>query len=150
MFLGYWHDDEATRDKFRGNYLITGDLGVEDEAGFFRFVGRTDDLITSAGYRVGPGPIEDCILRHPAVQFAAVVGVPDDMRTEIVKAFVVLKEGYQPDDELTASIQTLVKTRLAAHEYPRAVCYVKSLPMTATGKIVRRALREHDGSQKSW
>jgi acetyl-CoA synthetase len=141
MFLGYWQNAAATKDKLRGSFLITGDLGFQEEEGFIRFLGRNDDVITTAGYRVGPGPIEDCILGHPAVQLAAVVGVPDPERTEIVKAFVVLKEGFEPDEQLTESIQSLVRTRLGAHEYPRAVCYVDALPMTATGKIVRRELR---------
>jgi acetyl-CoA synthetase len=112
-----------------------------DADGFIRFVGRNDDVITSAGYRIGPGPIEDCLLGHPAVRMAAVVGVPDATRTEIVKAFIVLNAGYEPSDTLVSEIQDHVRTRLAAHEYPRAVAFVDSLPMTATGKIVRRDLR---------
>jgi acetyl-CoA synthetase len=142
MFLGYWRNEEATREKFAGDYLLTGDLGVLDEDGFFRFVGRNDDVITSAGYRIGPGPIEDCLLGHPAVRLAAVVGVPDPTRTEIVKAFIVLNPGFAPSPALEREIQEHVKTRLAAHEYPRAVAFVTNLPMTATGKIIRRALRE--------
>jgi acetyl-CoA synthetase len=141
MFLGYWHNAEATREKFAGEYLVTGDIGVMDGDGFVRFVGRNDDVITSAGYRIGPGPIEDCLLGHPAVRMAAVVGVPDATRTEIVKAFIVLNAGFAPGDALVREIQEHVKTRLAAHEYPRAVAFVDSLPMTATGKIVRRELR---------
>ena len=142
MFLGYWRNDEATREKFAGDYLLTGDVGIQDEDGFFRFVGRNDDVITSAGYRIGPGPIEDCLLGHPAVRLAAVVGMPDPTRTEIVKAFIVLNPGFAPSPALEREIQEHVKTRLAAHEYPRAVAFVTSLPMTATGKIIRRALRE--------
>jgi len=142
MFLGYWNNPVATEDKYRRDFLITGDLGVEEDDGFVRFIGRNDDIITSAGYRIGPGPIEDCLLQHPAVQLAAVVGVPDPVRTEIVKAFVVLKQGFRPGPELTKSIQDIVRTRLGAHEYPRAVSYVDALPMTATGKIIRRELRE--------
>ncbi|WP_116141432.1 acyl-CoA synthetase [Trinickia diaoshuihuensis] len=141
MFLGYWRNLEATREKFAGDYLVTGDIGVMDADGFIRFVGRNDDVITSAGYRIGPGPIEDCLLGHPAVRMAAVVGVPDATRTEIVKAFIVLNAGYEPSDTLVSEIQDHVRTRLAAHEYPRAVAFVDSLPMTATGKIVRRDLR---------
>ncbi|RDU97432.1 acyl-CoA synthetase [Trinickia dinghuensis] len=141
MFLGYWRNPEATREKFAGDYLVTGDVGVMDEEGFIRFVGRNDDVITSAGYRIGPGPIEDCLLGHPAVRMAAVVGVPDATRTEIVKAFIVLNTGFAPSDALVREIQEHVRTRLAAHEYPRAVAFVESLPMTATGKIVRRDLR---------
>ncbi|KAA0074862.1 AMP-dependent synthetase [Paraburkholderia sp. T12-10] len=141
MFLGYWRNPEATREKFAGDYLVTGDVGVMDADGFIRFVGRNDDVITSAGYRIGPGPIEDCLLGHPAVRMAAVVGVPDATRTEIVKAFIVLNEGFAPGDALVREIQEHVRTRLAAHEYPRAIAFVDSLPMTATGKIVRRELR---------
>ncbi|TKC80377.1 AMP-dependent synthetase [Trinickia terrae] len=141
MFLGYWRNPEATREKFAGDYLVTGDVGVMDEDGFVRFVGRNDDVITSAGYRIGPGPIEDCLLGHPAVRMAAVVGMPDATRTEIVKAFIVLNPGFEPGDALVREIQTHVKTRLAAHEYPRKIAFVDSLPMTATGKIIRRELR---------
>jgi acetyl-CoA synthetase len=142
MFLGYWRNPEATREKFAGEYLVTGDIGVMDADGFIRFVGRNDDVITSAGYRIGPGPIEDCLLGHPAVRMAAVIGIPDATRTEIVKAFIVLNEGFAPGDALVREIQEHVRTRLAAHEYPRAIAFVDSLPMTATGKIVRRELRE--------
>ncbi|MGN6085042.1 acyl-CoA synthetase [Trinickia sp.] len=141
MFLDYWRNPEATREKFAGAYLVTGDIGVMDTDGFIRFVGRNDDVITSAGYRIGPGPIEDCLLGHPAVRMAAVVGVPDATRTEIVKAFIVLNAGFEPSDALVRDIQDHVRTRLAAHEYPRAVAFVDQLPMTATGKIVRRELR---------
>lgn len=142
MFLEYWRNPAATRDKFAGDYLLTGDTGLIDADGFVRFVGRDDDVITSAGYRIGPGPIEDCLLTHPAVRMAAVVGVPDPTRTEIVKAFVVLNPGHAGDDALVQALQAHVRTRLAAHEYPRAIAFVDSLPMTATGKIVRRALRD--------
>jgi len=142
MFLRYWDAPEATEGKFRGDWLITGDMGVRQEDGFFRFVGRDDDVITSAGYRIGPGEIEDCLLGHPAVEMAGVVGVPDATRTEIVKAFIVLADGFEPCDELTLDIQRHVKVRLAAHEYPREIEFVPSLPMTTTGKIIRRALRE--------
>ncbi|QOH34002.1 hypothetical protein C7S14_4371 [Burkholderia cepacia] len=142
MFLEYWRNADATRDKFAGDYLLTGDTGMIDADGFVRFVGRDDDVITSAGYRIGPGPIEDCLLTHPAVRMAAVVGVPDATRTEIVKAFVVLNPGHAGDEALVQALQAHVRTRLAAHEYPRAIAFVDSLPMTATGKIVRRALRD--------
>ncbi|TAL57002.1 acyl-CoA synthetase [Pandoraea sp.] len=149
MFLGYWGNPDATRAKYAGDYLITGDLGVEDVDGFVRFIGRNDDVITSAGYRIGPGPIEDCLLGHPAVRMAAVIGVPDRERTEIVKAFVVLNADYKPSDALVKEIQTHVKTRLAAHEYPREVSFVDALPMTTTGKIIRKALREVAGGEKT-
>ncbi|HEY2021322.1 acyl-CoA synthetase [Paraburkholderia sp.] len=142
MFLGYWHNEAATREKFRGRFLLTGDLGARDTDGFIRFVGRGDDVITSAGYRIGPASIEDSLLRHPAVAMAAVIGAPDRERTEIVMAFVVLKEGFAGDDALVREIQQHVKTRVAAHEYPREIRFVESLPMTATGKVIRKALRE--------
>ena len=113
-----------------------------DEEGYLRFQGRDDDVITSGGYRIGPGEVEDCLLKHPAVAMAAVVGVPDPLRTERVKAFVVLAEGEEPSENLAREIQQHVKTRLAAHEYPREVAFIDELPMTATGKIMRRELRQ--------
>ena len=141
MFLGYWNKPEATEAKFAGDWLMTGDLGRRDSEGYFHYVGREDDVITSAGYRIGPGEVEDCLLKHPAVAMAAVVGLPDAERTERVKAFLVLQEGHIGDDALAAEIQAFVKRRLAAHEYPREIAFLDSLPMTATGKIVRKALR---------
>jgi acetyl-CoA synthetase len=142
MFLEYWRNPEATHEKFAGGYLLTGDLARQDEDGYFWFVGRSDDLITSAGYRIGPGEIEDCLMKHPAVAIAAVIGVPDPVRTEIVKAFIVLKPDRPPSPDLAREIQEFVKTRLAAHEYPRLIEFIDALPMTTTGKIIRRALRE--------
>jgi acetyl-CoA synthetase len=142
MFLDYWRNEAATRDKFAGDFLITGDLARQDAEGYFWFVGRSDDLITSAGYRIGPAEIEDCLMKHPAVALAAAIGVPDPVRTELVKAFLVLKPGHAPSAELAREIQDFVKTRLAAHEYPRLVEFIDALPMTTTGKIIRRALRE--------
>ena len=142
MFLGYWNQPEATAKKFVGDWMTTGDQGILDEDGYVRFLGRDDDVITSSGYRIGPGEIEDCLLRHPAVALAAAVGKPDALRTEIVKAFVVLKPGAPESDALKADIARHVRTRLAAHEYPREVEFVRSLPMTTTGKIVRRELRD--------
>ncbi|WP_158046041.1 acyl-CoA synthetase [Skermanella pratensis] len=141
MFLGYWNKPEATADKFVGDWLVTGDLGRRDEDGFFWYVGRDDDVITSAGYRIGPGEVEECLLGHPAVALAAVIGVPDPIRTERVKAYVVLRPGREPSDDLAREIQEFVKTRLAAHEYPREVAFVPELPMTVTGKVMRRVLR---------
>ena len=99
-------------------------------------------MITSAGYRIGPGEIEDCLLRHPAVKLACAVGKPDPQRTQVVKIYVVLREGYAASEKLATEIAAHVKTRLAAHEYPREVEFVSSLPMTATGKLIRRELRE--------
>jgi acetyl-CoA synthetase len=142
MFLGYWNNEQATYEKYSGDWLITGDTGVSSPSGYIQFVGRNDDVITSAGYRIGPGPIEDCLIAHPAVQMAAVVGVPDPQRTEIVKAFIVLKPGFVASDTLKRELQEHVKVQLAAHEYPRDVAFVESLPLTTTGKIIRRELRE--------
>jgi len=141
MFLEYWRNPQATMEKFAGDFLLTGDLGRQDEDGYFRFLGRSDDVITSAGYRIGPGEIEDCLMKHPAVALAAAVGVPDPLRTEAVKAFLVLKPGRDGTPALAREIQDFVKTRLAAHEYPRIVEFVAELPMTATGKVMRRELR---------
>jgi len=122
--------------------MTTGDQGIVDEDGYFHFVGRDDDVITSAGYRIGPGEIEDCLIRHPAVALAAVVGKPDPVRTEIVKAFVVLKSGHQASEALAAEIRNFVRTKLSAHEYPREVAFIDDMPMTTTGKVIRRLLRE--------
>ncbi|MGJ3265520.1 MAG: AMP-binding protein [Salinarimonas sp.] len=142
MFLGYWKREAATRAKFVGDWMTTGDQGVADADGYVRFVGRDDDLITSAGYRIGPAEIEDCLLRHPAVSLAAVVGKPDPVRTQIVKAFVVPREGVAPSDALVEDIRAFVRTRLSAHEYPREIVFRDSLPLTTTGKVIRRLLRD--------
>jgi acetyl-CoA synthetase len=142
MFLSYWDNPDATRAKFIGDWMTTGDQGIVDEDGYIFFVGRDDDVITSSGYRIGPGEIEDCLIRHPAVALAAVVGKPDPLRTEIVKAFVVLKRDVPASDALAAEIQDFVKQRLSAHEYPREVAFIDAMPMTTTGKVIRRLLRE--------
>ena len=142
MFLEYWGRPDATREKFIGDWMTTGDQGVMDEEGYFSFVGRDDDVITSSGFRIGPTEIEDCLIRHPAVALAAAVGKPDALRTEIVKAFIVLKKDYTASDALAAEIQTFVKTRLSGHEYPREVAFIDDMPMTTTGKVIRRLLRD--------
>lgn len=147
MFLGYWNRPEATHDKFRGDWLVTGDLGIAEDGGWIRYLGRDDDVITSSGYRIGPGEIEDCLIRHPAVQMAGVVGKPDPKRTEIVVAFIVLKPGHTPSGALADEIRHFVRTRLAAHEYPREIAFVGELPMTTTGKIIRRELRQMAGAR---
>ncbi len=141
MFLGYWNNEEATREKFRGDWLLTGDLGVADDDGYLTYLGRTDDVISSAGYRIGPAEVEECLAQHPAVAMAAVIGVPDPIRGEAIKACIVLR-GCEPSDDLAAEIQNFVKTRLAAHEYPRQVEFFKELPLTATGKVMRKELRK--------
>jgi acetyl-CoA synthetase len=144
MFLRYWNNDAATAAKFVDDWLLTGDIGEIDAEGYVRFVGRDDDVITSGGYRIGPGEIEDCLLGHPFVRLAAVIGVPDALRTEVVKAFVVLHEGIEGSETLVSELQSFVKLRLSAHEYPRQIEFISSLPMTATGKIIRRLLRGKD------
>ncbi len=141
MFLEYWQNPEATKKKFIGDFLITGDKGVMNKDGSIQFVGRDDDVITSSGYRIGPGEIEDCLLKHDAVAMAGVIGKPDKLRTEIVKAYIVLKEGIEPSEELAKELSDFVKQRLAAHEYPRELEFVEALPMTTTGKVIRRELR---------
>ncbi|MGL4635221.1 MAG: acyl-CoA synthetase [Beijerinckiaceae bacterium] len=142
MFLNYWNKPEATAAKFIGDWMTTGDQGRIDADDYIHFVGRDDDVITSSGYRIGPGEIEDCLIKHDAVLLAAVIGKPDALRTEIVKAFVVLKEGWSESDELAKDIQDFVRTRLSAHEYPREIAFIDELPLTTTGKVIRRLLRE--------
>jgi acetyl-CoA synthetase len=144
MMLEYWRDPMATRAKFAGDWLLTGDIATRDKEGYFWFQGRADDVITSAGYRIGPSEIEDCLLKHPAVAMAAVIGVPDALRTEIVKAYVVPAPGHPPSAALAAEIQAFVKTRVAAHAYPREIAFIESLPLTATGKVMRRELRARE------
>jgi acetyl-CoA synthetase len=141
MMLEYWANSDATAKKYAGDFLLTGDLGKRDDAGYFWYMSREDDVITSAGYRIGPSEIEDTLIKHPAVALAAVVGVPDPIRTESVKAWIVLRPGFAASEALAREIQDFVKVKLAAHEYPRIVAFADSLPMTATGKVLRRELR---------
>jgi acetyl-CoA synthetase len=140
MMLEYWENSQATAEKFRGDWMLTGDRGVM-ENGYLRFVGREDDVITSAGYRIGPGEVEDCLLTHPAVATAGVVGKPDPLRTEIVKAYIVLKPGTDASPDLKQDIVNYVKSRLSGHNYPRELDFVDSLPMTVTGKVIRKELK---------
>ncbi len=142
MFLEYWQNERATREKFTGDWMTTGDQGVRDGDGYVHFVGRDDDVITSAGYRIGPTEIEDCLTGHPKVALAAAVGKPDPVRTEIVKAYVVLREGEHPSEALAEEIRLWVRERLSAHEYPREVAFVESMPLTTTGKVIRRIFRD--------
>ncbi len=144
MFLEYWDNEKASQEKFADDWCLTGDLARKDDEGYFWFVGRKDDLITSGGYRIGPAEIEDCLIKHPAVSMAGVIGSPDEVRGEIVKAYIVLKPEVVPDPSLKKEIQQFVKTRLAAHEYPREIEFLEELPLTATGKIIRKDLRKMD------
>ena len=141
MMLGYWNRPGATAEKYRNGWLRTGDLGVEDSDGYLWFRSRQDDVITSRGYRIGPGEIEESLMAHPAVAMCAVVGVPDEIRGHVPAAFVVLRSGYDPSEQLAADLQNHVRTRLAAHETPQQVTFLDQLPRTTTGKIMRRALR---------
>jgi acetyl-CoA synthetase len=142
MFLEYWQNPEATEKKFIGDWMTTGDQGIVDPDGYIHFFGRDDDVITSSGYRIGPGEIEDCLTGHPAVALAAAIGKPDPIRTEIVKAYIVLNDGFDAGDELAAEIGQWVRERLSAHEYPREVEFVDSMPLTTTGKVIRRIFRD--------
>ena len=128
MFLEYWKQPEATAEKFRGDWCLLGDVAIKDEDGYFWFQGRDDDIISSAGYRIGPGEVEECLARHPAVAFAGVIGSPDPVRGEVVAAFIVPARGYAPTPALAAEIAQFVKQRLAAHEYPRKIRFLEEMP----------------------
>src|SRR5262245_9275789 len=144
LFAGYWDDPAQTDAVFRDGWYITGDRALRDEQGYLWFVGRADDVILSAAYRIGPFEVESALLEHPAVAESAVVGVPDADRGQIVKAFVVLREGHDPGDELASELQEHVKAVTAPYKYPRVVAFVESLPKTTSGKIRRSELREMD------
>jgi acetyl-CoA synthetase len=147
MMLGYWNNEAATKDKFVGDWLKTGDLASIDDQGYFRFVGRDDDVIVSAGYRIGPVEIEETLVKHRDVLMAAAVGKADPVRGQVVKAFVVLREGSEGGEDLAADLKGLVKSRLGAHEYPREIEFVDELPMTPTGKIRRNVLRQSEAGE---
>ena len=144
-FVEYWNQPEKTDAKVRNGWLLTEDLGRMDEDGYVGFVGRKDDVIISAGYRIGPEEVEDSLASHPAVADAAVIGVPDEERGEIPKAFVVVASGHEPGEELIETLQTHVKDRLAKYEYPREIEFVEAMPTTTTGKVRRADLREREG-----
>jgi acetyl-CoA synthetase len=147
MLLEYLNRPDATREKFLGDWLLTGDMGHMDEDGYFWFHGRGDDVITSSGYRIGPGEIEDALLKHPACRMVAAIGVPDPVRTEIIKAFIILNDDFEPSEALVAELKESVHTRLAKHEMPRLIEFVRELPMTTTGKIMRRVLRQAEADR---
>ena len=138
----YWKKPRETEEKFRDGWMLTGDLVIKDEEDYFTFISRKDDVIISSGYRIGPVEVEDTIIKHEAVVEAGVIGVPDEMRGEIVKAFVALRPGYQPGEVLKKELQDFVKQRLAKHEYPREIEFITEIPKTTTGKIRRKDLRE--------
>jgi acyl-coenzyme A synthetase/AMP-(fatty) acid ligase len=142
LFQEYWRDDEAMERSFLGDWYLTGDKAYKDEDGYFWFVGRADDVIISAGYRIGPFEVESALIEHPAVAESAVVASPDPVRGDIVKAFVILAPGYVASDELVISIQDHVRSTTAPYKYPRSVEFVAELPKTVSGKIRRVELRE--------
>lgn len=138
--LGYWGRPQATADRVRNGWIMTGDQAVRDRDGYIRFLGRDDDMISSTGYRIGPAEVEECLVRHPAVAEAAAVPAPDPLRGQVVKALVVPAEGCSGSEELAAELQRQVKTQLAAYKYPRLVEFRDRLPKTSTGKINRKVL----------
>jgi acetyl-CoA synthetase len=145
FFLGYWRNETATRAKFSGDpddsWCRTGDTAAMDEDGYLWYQGRSDDMFKAAGYRIGPGEVENCLLKHPAVANAAVVPKPDAERGALVKAYVVLAAGHEGTLRLVDELQQHVKDRLAPYEYPKEIEFVAALPMTTTGKVQRRVLR---------
>src|SRR5260221_635445 len=148
FFLEYWKNPQATKDKFIGDWGCTGDQGKTDADGYFWYHGRSDDVIKSAGYRIGPAEIESCLVKHRAVANAAVIGKPDEARGAIVKAFIVLQPGHLPSSSLIEEIQGYVRGRLAPYEYPREIEFIDALPMTTTGKVQRKELRKREEGKK--
>jgi acetyl-CoA synthetase len=142
FFLGYWKREQATIDKYTGDWCRTGDLATQDEDGYLWYQGRADDMFKAAGYRIGPSEVENCLLKHPAVANAAVVPKPDAQRGAVVKAFIVLVAGLVGDEALIAELQTHVRGKLAPYEYPKDIEFIDALPMTTTGKVQRKVLRE--------
>jgi acetyl-CoA synthetase len=144
FFLEYWKNEKATREKYIGDWGCTGDQGKMDEDGYLWYQGRSDDVIKSSGYRIGPAEIESCLVKHAAVANAAVIGKPDAARGAIVKAFIVLQPNHSPSPALVEDIQAHVRGRLAPYEYPREIEFVDALPMTTTGKVQRKELRKRE------
>lgn len=147
FFLEYWKNPQATKDKFVGDWGLTGDQGKMDEDGYLWYQGRSDDVIKSSGYRIGPAEIENCLVKHPAVANAAVIGKPDATRGAVVKAFIVLQPGQQPSKALEEDIQKHVRGRLAPYEYPKEIEFIDALPMTTTGKVQRKELRKREAAR---
>jgi acetyl-CoA synthetase len=152
FFLGYWKNAAATAAKYSGDWCRTGDLAVADADGYLWYQGRTDDMFKAAGYRIGPGEIENCLVKHPAVANAAVVPKPDKDRGALVKAYVVLSSEFQVQRQqaesalefergVIAALQQHVRGLLAPYEYPKEIEFIEALPMTTTGKVQRRILR---------
>jgi acetyl-CoA synthetase/medium-chain acyl-CoA synthetase len=149
MFSEYWRNPEATANCIRGEWYITGDRAIRDEDGYFWFVGRADDVIISAGYRIGPFEVESALVEHPAVAESAVVASPDQIRGDIVKAFVILVPGHQPSEQLVQDLQEHVKRVTAPYKYPREIEFATELPKTISGKIRRVELRQRERDRKA-
>jgi acetyl-CoA synthetase len=144
MFRGYLNNEEENNKSFVNGWYYTGDKAYKDEDGYFWFIGRDDDVIKASGYRIGPFEVESALIEHPSVQEAAVIGVPDDIRGAIVKAFIILKPGFSPSDNLIRELQNHVKKVTAPYKYPRQIEFVAALPKTISGKIRRKELREQE------
>ena len=144
MFRGYLHDDERYKKCFRGDWYITGDLAKKDEDGYFWFVGRADDIIKTSGHMVGPFEVESVLMEHDAVVEAAVIGKPEPMIGELVKAFVVLKTGFAADEKLQLDITGYARKKLGAAVAPKEISFVNELPKTKSGKILRRLLKARE------
>lgn len=144
MFRAYWGKEELYNSRFKNGWYITGDRAKMDEDGYYWFIGRADDVINTAGHLVGPFEVESALIEHPAVAEAGVIGKPDPERMEIIKAFISLKVGYEPSEELEKEIKNFVRTKLAAHAYPREIEFLASLPKTRSGKIMRRLLKARE------
>ena len=149
FFLGYHRNPDSTNKKFSGDWCRTGDLATADADGYLWYQGRADDVFKSAGYRIGPSEIENCLVKHPAVANAAVVPSPDETRGNVVKAFVVLAPGHSASAELEADLQRHVRAFLAPYESPKEIEFIDALPMTTTGKVQRRVLREREAARKA-
>ena len=144
MFRGYLNDDVRYRRSFADGWYLTGDLVRRDGDGYFWFIGRSDDVIKSAGHLIGPFEVESALMEHPAVAEAAVIGVPDSVMMEVVKAFVALKDGYEPSEELRRALLAHARKRLGPAVAPREIDFRPSLPKTRSGKIMRRLLKARE------
>jgi acyl-coenzyme A synthetase/AMP-(fatty) acid ligase len=149
LFKEYWRNPEATTNCLRGEWYITGDRAIKDDEGYFWFVGRADDVIISAGYRIGPFEVESALIEHPSVAEAAVIASPDQIRGDIVKAFVILAPGHQPSEQLIQDLQEHVKRVTAPYKYPREIEFTTELPKTISGKIRRVELRQRERDRKA-
>ena len=149
FFLEYFGNPEGTRAKYTGDWCRTGDVVTVDDDGYFWYQGRADDMFKAAGYRIGPSEIENCLVKHPAVANAAVIPSPDETRGNVVKAFIVLAGGHVPSPQLEEDIQQHVRRYLAPYEYPKHIEFIDALPMTTTGKVQRKVLREREAARRA-